>query len=554
MPCFRLNKTSSLLFWNIRGVKNKFTCLDILTLLSDIDILVISETHFGTRSKSPEGFHLVVRSDPIVSSKPRGGVAIYRKNTAEIEIRKFDLTLPDCCIVSLANTKTIIMALYIPPQGSPFYNDSYFENLRTVYESLSSTYEVIIVGDLNARISNIPRHGTNLYKTNPDCIVNKHGHKLNNILSSCESMRLVNGAIVGDKVHDSDFTFFNGNRRSQNDWCITNNLDIISEFSILSKLRFSDHCPCLVKVKYDTVPPTRMMLDCAVGFQSYQHYDVNRKLPKTIKMDNLDLVAFGDILEGKAITLVEKYMNIEPTQGNIDSFCNEITETIREAGLKCKIRNHQHLPPPPQENCTSANFIAIANAHQTEYSRLYNEDPVRADHHRNQWLYYEELAIQNELKEDSAEKKWKEMYYKDPAALWKSIGWKKPEKCNEDIPPNVIHNFFTDVFQSAKTRHNPTLDNFQIPQEENNTEEEGISSDDITMEELEAGIKRLGTGTGIDGIKPDVILVIPGRLKECILSLYNLIFGNGYPKSWGKQLLFPRQKRATHSRNQSYVA
>ena len=85
--------------------------MDVLTLLSDIDIIVISETHFGTRSKSPEGFHLVVRSDPIVSSKPRGGVAIYRKNTAEVEIRKLDMTLPDCCIVSLVNTKTIIMAL-----------------------------------------------------------------------------------------------------------------------------------------------------------------------------------------------------------------------------------------------------------------------------------------------------------------------------------------------------------------------------------------------------------------------------------------------------------
>ena len=105
----------------------------------------------------------------------------------------------------------------------------------------------------------------------------------------------------------------------------------------------------------------------------------------------------------------------------------------------------------------------------------------------------------------------------------------------------MIHNFFTDVFQSEKTRHNPTLDNFQMPQVD--TGDEGIGSNDITMEELEAGIKRLGTGTGIDGIKPDVALVIPERFKECILSFYNLIFGNGYPKLWGKQLLFPSTKK-----------
>ena len=120
------------MFWNIRGVKNKFTCIDVLTLLSTIDILIISETHFGARSKSPEGFHLVVRSDPIESTKPRGGVAVYRKNTAEVETRKFNISLPDCCVISLLNTKIVVMAVYIPPQGSPFYDKTYFENLRTV--------------------------------------------------------------------------------------------------------------------------------------------------------------------------------------------------------------------------------------------------------------------------------------------------------------------------------------------------------------------------------------------------------------------------------------
>ena len=525
-------------------MKNKFTCSDVLTLLLNIDILIVSETHFGTRSKSPEGFHLVVRSDPIESAKPRGGVAIYKKNTSEVETRKFRMSLPDCCIIYLTNTKIVVMALYIPPQGSSFYNDSYFENLRTVFESLSSTYEVILVGDLNARISDkFPRRDNIGYKINPDHTVNTHGQKLSNILYCCENMRLVNGAILDEQIHDSDFTFFNGEKKSQNDWCLTNNFDIVKDFSILPKLRLSDHCPCLVKVKYDTVPPTGMIMDCAMGFKNYQHYDVNRKLPKTLKTDNLDLVAFGNDLEGKAAALLEKYLNIEPSQRNIDIICNDITDTIREIGLKNQIRNHHHLPVPPQENCSSANFVAIADAHQSEYNRLFNADSERADYHRNQWLYYEELAIQSELVEDSAEKKWKEMYYKDPAALWKSIGWKKPEKVDDDIPASVIHNFFTNVFQSEKTKHNPTLDDFQIPQAVNDTEQEGISSDDITMEELEAGIKRLGTGTGIDGIKPNVMLVIPRKLKECILSFYNLVYGNGYPKSWGKQLLFPSTKK-----------
>ena len=156
IPCCRLEKTLSLLYWNIRGVKNKFTCNEVSNLLSDIDILILSETHFGIRSKSPKGFYLVDRSDPIHSSKPRGGVAIYKRCTAEIEPRTLKMNLPDCCIISIVNTKTVIVALYIPPHGSKYYNDSYFENLSTIYESLSSTYDVVVVGNLNARINQFP--------------------------------------------------------------------------------------------------------------------------------------------------------------------------------------------------------------------------------------------------------------------------------------------------------------------------------------------------------------------------------------------------------------
>ena len=548
MLCCRLDKTLRLLFWNIRGVRNKFTCNEVLNIFCDIELLVVSETHFGTRSKSPKGFYLVDRSDPIDSLKPRGGVAIYKKNTSEIVTRVIKISLPDCCVISIVNTKIVIMALYIPPYGSKYYHDTYFENMRTVYDSLSSTYKVVLVGDLNARICNqFPYRGT-LYERNPDRIVNHHGIQLNQVISCCENMKVVNGAIVNDKVYDSNFTYYSGNRKSQNDWCLTNDIGLISDFTILPKKIYSDHCPCLVQVRYRTWPPLGMIYDCSVGFKSHVHYDVNRKLPKTIKIDDLNLVTFGEILEEKAEQMLQKYANIEPTQHNIDNLCNEITDTIRGAGMKCQIKDRNHLPTPPQENCTSGNFIAIADAHQSEYKRLYNVDPVRASYHRTQWLFYEETAIHKETEEDAQEKKWKNMYYKDPAALWKSIGWKVSAKEEDTIPSSTIYRFFTDVYQSKKTADNPTIDETTIlnlfnGNTEANVNVNGIDPGDITMEELENGINRLGSGTSLDGISPMVMKVVPGKLKECILLLYNITFGNGYPQSWEKQLLFPSTKK-----------
>ena len=76
-----------------------------------------------------------------------------------------------------------------------------------------------------------------------------------------------------------------------------------------------------------------------------------------------------------------------------------------------------------------------------------------------------------------------------------------------------------------------------------NNSDSSISSDDVTMDELDAAIRRLGTGTGIDGINPDVVQFFPIEFKECIILLFNLVFGNGYPQSWEIQLLFPSTKK-----------
>ena len=74
---------------------------------------------------------------------------------------------------------------------------------------------------------------------------------------------------------------------------------------------------------------------------------------------------------------------------------------------------------------------------------------------------------------------------------------------------------------------------------------EGINCEDITMQELENGIKRLGSGTGLDGINPDVMSVIPNKLKDCILLLYNKTYGNG--KSHGKSsYCFLLQRKVIH--------
>ena len=60
--------------WSINGVKEKFKSIDVTNLFKNEDIVIICETHFGIRTKCPEGFILIGRSNVIKSKKKHGVV------------------------------------------------------------------------------------------------------------------------------------------------------------------------------------------------------------------------------------------------------------------------------------------------------------------------------------------------------------------------------------------------------------------------------------------------------------------------------------------------
>ena len=72
--------------WNLNEIKKKFSNDNVLSFLNDFNLVCISETHFGVRSKCPDGFTLIARSKKIESKAPRGGVAIFRNNSSYFDV------------------------------------------------------------------------------------------------------------------------------------------------------------------------------------------------------------------------------------------------------------------------------------------------------------------------------------------------------------------------------------------------------------------------------------------------------------------------------------
>ena len=204
--------------------------------------MILSETHFNIRTKCPEGFYIVGRSKASESTKARGGVAVFKNLSSNLKLKVIIDNLIDCVIFEICNTPIVIMALYIPPSNSAYFDDMYFNNLDLVMNHFKDRH-VFIMGDMNSRIGT-PSHKQIDYMVNPDNTINSHGRTLMKMMEEYKEWNIANGAIYSGRTYDTKFTFYRGDVQSQNDLCITNWIDDLKELNILPKLTESDHCPC----------------------------------------------------------------------------------------------------------------------------------------------------------------------------------------------------------------------------------------------------------------------------------------------------------------------
>ena len=122
-----------MLFWNINGVKEKFQSDDVIKLFHSYEVVVIMETHFVVRHKCPDGYNLIGRSAAVNSKVGRGGVAVFVKKSAELNLFVFDDVCKDAVIFGIKNTNSIFIAPYIPPVSSIYKEKRNIRNLRIHY-------------------------------------------------------------------------------------------------------------------------------------------------------------------------------------------------------------------------------------------------------------------------------------------------------------------------------------------------------------------------------------------------------------------------------------
>ena len=529
----------------MNGVQNKFLANDVVTLFSGKDLIIISETHFGIRVKCPEGYILIGRSIPRESKKLRGGVAVYQKFDSTMTLNIICDTLYDMIAVEIENTSTVLVAAYIPPDNSIYYTDIYFENLRLLIHTYVDNKDLYILGDLNSRVGNVfPSQGF-AYRINPDGHCNQNGRYLLNILKEFKDMNIVNGIIYKNRSMDSKLTLVRKSGASQVDMAISNNINSIYSFKISDKIPQSDHCPFTIEIKLDFEPSITTIDECACGFKEYGHLDIDKRIRNPIKISKLNLVTLDNDLIALGERISNKYRSKHPSEENINSFTNDVTIGIYNCCIDNYIENQHDLRIPIQQNCNSDNYKAIAEAHRKRYLDLHGTNFNLSAHHKEEWLYYQSIAWQEEQKEINKYKneKWCAYNQQDPKKLWKMLDWKGELKTKTASGPNIIHAYFDkNIFNSIKTKENPILEEIKEEVECYSRTNE-ISDKRFDHSDLKNAISDIGKGISFDGLPGQVLQLMPANLKDCILHLFRTIFSHKYPSQWRNQLLFSIEKK-----------
>ena len=82
---------------------------------ANADIIVLTETHFKIRHKTPLNYILVSKSKTQYENRARGGVAVYVKHDSMFNIDIVSADFDDIVVFNIRGTNCIFAAAYLPP-------------------------------------------------------------------------------------------------------------------------------------------------------------------------------------------------------------------------------------------------------------------------------------------------------------------------------------------------------------------------------------------------------------------------------------------------------
>ena len=517
-----------ILYWNINGFTEMIKTEEVSNwLYKNCDICFLSETHMTMGQKfDVNNFKCVNHPfSDVFSKKPRGGLICMVKFEIVQYITKINCDTPDHIVVDFHGGHKIFSS-YIPPSDSLYYDDTCFTGIPNTFHHNDDSRVIIGGGDLNCRIGditqNVPILGAS-YRPNIDTEVNVHGKMLRNICRSYNCY-VLNNLTINNLNFDGDFTFFRGERRSQNDLILANlaGLRKTSDFSIHRiGWNFSDHLPVSVTVSlnlYDAFIPSAASSDILS--------DLSTKLrvrQRKIVSENVDWEAYR-VIANRELRMLEDKMNVlvsEPNTEHLNTVIDSLSKSLYNAAKTCESKP-ENIATPSLDATTPA--MAHANETLVRYGSGLCSWEECHDARNEAVLEIREKYYAKEINS------WrKTLQNSDSKELWSKIDWKG-------------YSGSVDIFD-----HSPEIEDLvtQFKSKDSDLDEKVIDVDfgahrvpildeKLTLEELDAASKRIKEGKSTaDGWVPKMMNEVKLVLFPLLLVLFNIILQESiFPQQW----------------------
>lgn len=361
----RIGSNLAISSWNIQGLGDK--CRDDFFLsFMKYDINILLETWKGTdHNYNLKDYKIFqkCRKKKKRSKRFSGGIVILYKSTIHDGIKEIcDVTSSENRIwLKLDKTffgltrDLYVCACYVPPISSTYYDDD-FSKIENEISYLSQKGHILLIGDLNSRISNrndfienesdfkdslsnfLPDNYTtdfNIHRNSMDKVFNTQGQSLIDLCIASQ-LRVLNGRFVGDLF--GNVTCYKSYGASTVDYCLAN-MDLINNvnfFQVFEPTYLSDHTQIVVHIK------------CKYSSESgtdNNNINLLNKLDNSYKWESVSKIKLLEALSEK--DTVDKIVNFESSKfENNSKDINEATTKLTEifdnlAKRSCKIMKHR---------------------------------------------------------------------------------------------------------------------------------------------------------------------------------------------------------------------
>jgi len=425
----------------------------------------------------------------------------------------------------------ILVAAYVPPAGSPWYEARDVNNGIHVLEQrmLESSVNnpdcyLMICGDLNSRTSsfsvnfctdslNACAPSVEERRLSQDKVVNDFGRSL---LSLCISFDLVilNGA---DSRFDGRFTYLSPNGNSTIDYC-------------LMSPELVQHCTSLCV--QDTITSKHMSVELSFGSQN------QTEVKELINVDKFDWNA--DLIPKYLEHLESSLRNIATdisTETNVNRYVDEINRCILQAS-DCMKKNVKFI----KRSCRQSTWF------DKDCTDIKKELRKRLRKYRKHLLDEDKSSYFSLRTEYKTLLKTKKSQYNDKiirtltgsinntTVFWKTINsiCRRPLVTNS-IQPQQWHDHFKTIFQVTVVNPNTSLTSVCADGDE--FLDAAISEREVTQA---IGHLKRGKAAGLDNIAAQMIKSADHLLRPFLLNLFNkLLTLSIFPKQWSESIVIP---------------